>query len=429
MEKLNTELSEYRKRLSLSSTAVGHSPPLATSRSKYSENGSDFQFAFPKFGDLPGASFLDNGSLAKTSASPQARSPDATSGPVKKESTSSTRSLSQFSTESFTSPINEISPFQTSITGSGTFSNSNFSDLTGLFSPSVLESASRSNSGDYISYNSNQNAVSSIKQGSFSSNNGNGQPSKPPRAASLSTTNSPTSSVSHVGQNSSCDTTPEPSVESPRNGKASENGLDTINEEHGVPGGHNQLQGGSQAVAYGHSADSIPPMLSASTTPSAFSNGIKSPLSDSKGIDWLALQNGGQFDPVLFGNYRDPQDNILSNALSDDFFSDAYNNQDFSTPFNTGFGGLTKDVTVTENGGSDEALPAHSSRIHMDRNGFWSVLVFLYVVRSLKSVLGDVSKTLRGISLARQTSMTCAANSKRRLHVPVERISLLRRRI
>jgi len=61
----------------------------------------------------------------------------------------------------------------------------------------------------------------------------------------------------------------------------------------------------------------------------------ESPANDLNGIDWLAQQNGGQFDPVLFGDYRDPQDNIMNTNLGD-FFNDAFLTQDFSTPFNTG---------------------------------------------------------------------------------------------
>jgi AP-1-like factor len=50
-------------------------------------------------------------------------------------------------------------------------------------------------------------------------------------------------------------------------------------------------------------------------------------------FDWLAHQNGGQFDPQLFGDYREPQDNVLNNTSFDDFFNDALDT-DFITPFN-----------------------------------------------------------------------------------------------
>ena len=49
---------------------------------------------------------------------------------------------------------------------------------------------------------------------------------------------------------------------------------------------------------------------------------------------WLASQNNFQFDPQLFGEYREPQDNILgTNGLDDTFFNDAFA-ADFTTPYN-----------------------------------------------------------------------------------------------
>ena len=49
------------------------------------------------------------------------------------------------------------------------------------------------------------------------------------------------------------------------------------------------------------------------------------------GIDWLVQENGGQFDPVLFGDYREPQEAIVSG--DNGFFNDAFPLYDFS-PFN-----------------------------------------------------------------------------------------------
>ena len=61
---------------------------------------------------------------------------------------------------------------------------------------------------------------------------------------------------------------------------------------------------------------------------------IRSPVADVNGFDWMAQQNGGQFDPVLFGDYRDPQDNIVNSF--GDYFNDAFPNNDFASPYNTG---------------------------------------------------------------------------------------------
>ena len=51
----------------------------------------------------------------------------------------------------------------------------------------------------------------------------------------------------------------------------------------------------------------------------------------------MASQNNFQFDPQLFGDYREPQDNILGNGgLDDSFFNDAFE-MDFTTPYNVAF--------------------------------------------------------------------------------------------
>lgn len=52
-------------------------------------------------------------------------------------------------------------------------------------------------------------------------------------------------------------------------------------------------------------------------------------------IDWLAQANNFQFDPQLFGDYREPQEHILgtNGTLGDNFFNDAWD-VDFTTPFN-----------------------------------------------------------------------------------------------
>lgn len=89
---------------------------------------------------------------------------------------------------------------------------------------------------------------------------------------------------------------------------------------------------------------------------------FKSPGSDINGIDWMAQQNGGTFDPVLFGDYRDPQENILNNSFGD-FFNDAFSSPvDFTSPYNTGEAAnppqphkrnLMEEIEVQQNGGPE----------------------------------------------------------------------------
>lgn len=52
---------------------------------------------------------------------------------------------------------------------------------------------------------------------------------------------------------------------------------------------------------------------------------------DMPDMNWLP-QNF-QFDPQLFGDYREPQANVLSNGFDDSFFNDAFD-VDFTTPYN-----------------------------------------------------------------------------------------------
>ncbi|KAI0429110.1 transcription factor PAP1-domain-containing protein [Xylaria sp. FL1042] len=120
-------------------------------------------------------------------------------------------------------------------------------------------------------------------------------------------TGSPSSSSNSVmGPSSSCGTSPEPFTQSPLGFKPLET-LTTIGEEQ--------------------------PGLTSNNT-SAFGNLSNIGNLDFTNFDWLSQQNGGQFDPQLFGDYREPQSNVLANTTFDDsFFNDAFD-VDFLAPFN-----------------------------------------------------------------------------------------------
>ncbi|RYP60169.1 hypothetical protein DL769_008239 [Monosporascus sp. CRB-8-3] len=112
------------------------------------------------------------------------------------------------------------------------------------------------------------------------------------------------SSNSNMGPSSSCGTSPEPFTQSPLGFKPLET-LTTIGEEQ--------------------------PAFASDTT-SGFGTNFGN--IDFSNFDWLPSQNGGQFDPQLFGGYREPQNNILANTTFDDtFFNDAFD-VDFTTPYN-----------------------------------------------------------------------------------------------
>lgn len=58
------------------------------------------------------------------------------------------------------------------------------------------------------------------------------------------------------------------------------------------------------------------------------------PGNELSSFNWLAQQNNGAFDPVLFGDYRDSQDAILGQDFGT-FFNEAFPLPDLGSPFNT----------------------------------------------------------------------------------------------
>ena len=103
----------------------------------------------------------------------------------------------------------------------------------------------------------------------------------------------------------------------------------------------------------------------------------KSPSVDINGIDWMAQQNGGAFDPVLFGDYRDPQDNIINNNAFGDFFNDAFPAQDFGTPYYTGEAppkrDLMQEVEVSQNANPSEVGPKDNKKQAVGCDKLWFV--------------------------------------------------------
>ncbi|KAI4109855.1 MAG: hypothetical protein LQ339_001639 [Xanthoria mediterranea] len=345
VERLNTEVKEYRKRLSLTNT--GYSPPTALGPQLNSNANNDFHFAFPKFGDLPGSTFMNNGSLTKVGASakPPSRTPSGNT-PIAPGIGSADSGNARSPVHSVTSPTSQnrssstgstsMAGIQTSPTG---FHGSGAEDLNGLFSPSILQSASRSNSSDYMFPATTKLAAPSTKQISRDSP----AASNKQRASSSSIAASPSiSSVSHTGMDSSTGTTPEPTFDSQEYRKPTEGTLNTINEEsapkHSVEDKRTFCD--KWATACGNTLDPVPRTMSqAGTALVPPSSVMKSPSNEVNGIDWMARQNGGQFDPELFGDYRDTQTDLLNS----DFFSEAFLNQDFNTPFN-----MPEDIALEE---------------------------------------------------------------------------------
>ncbi|KAF2262004.1 PAP1-domain-containing protein [Lojkania enalia] len=311
VQRLQMELREYRKRLSLNSTGLNRSPPINGGFSSLfngsGTNTSNFQFEFPRFGGLPGSHILDNGPLAKATN----KSTSTSSNSSTRQNSTGARSLSP---RSQTNGSIANSPDKTGNTASANGAQRNGS-MNNLFSQ--------------LDYNLTANT-----QPNRSSTDGSSGQSRVFQFNSGSSTNSDSpsaSSASQVGQNSSCDTSPEPSHNSPKNTDSIADGYVCHGNSEGEITFCEKLN-----MACGNPRNPIPRAMSQSDAKSPPAP-AKTPSAEVNGIDFFANQNGGQFDPTLFGEYRDSQNAIVGDGdFTGGFFNDAFPITDFGSPFHFG---------------------------------------------------------------------------------------------
>ncbi|CAK7219305.1 DNA-binding transcription factor yap1 [Sporothrix bragantina] len=274
VEKMTVELNEYKKRMEL----------LSRSRSTYPQGGRQvfgnsminnindvsFQFEFPKFGQLPGPS-------------PTAATPAATNSNNSPSALSSYKRGLSFDTLNTPSPV-ELPGLSTSAT---TNANSPAESINGLKKTTTKDDLSKLSNVFTPPLTNVHTTRSSMDSGSTSS----------PSA----------SSHTNTAPSSSCGTSPEPYTQSPMGFKPVDT-MATIGEE--------------QAAMFAN--------INTNTNQDV-SHFANVDLSD---MSWLNGQTNFQFDPQLFGDYREPQENILAGGGFDDsFFNDALE-VDFTTPFN-----------------------------------------------------------------------------------------------
>ncbi|KAJ5505158.1 bZIP transcription factor bZIP-1 [Penicillium fimorum] len=290
VERLQVELREYRKRLSWMASGSGNgisamssnSIPSAHSKGAYGLQNNEFLFDFPKFGDLPGG-HLFNGQANKNDQSKPNDIPQAP-GVLGRDS---------------------------------------------LNSPS-----SRSNSlaqSNKSKYNGTPNSATSAKApySGFKSSTTDNSTSE----------NSPSSSCdSHQSQMpSSNGTSPEPSMNSP-DGQQRELGPGDLCGGHVTTDGEKSFCA-QLGMACGNIRNPIPAVRDNRSKSIGISSGQPTPIdgqvegedSQDLGIDWMVHQNGGQFDPVLFGDWREPQDAVLSQDFGS-FFNEAFPLPDLGSP-------------------------------------------------------------------------------------------------
>ncbi|CAK1354275.1 unnamed protein product [Cercospora beticola] len=354
VERLQVELREYRKRLSLNSGAVRSSPPLNPMNGQRSSSGpsygSNFQFDFPKFGALPGSQLFGNqdtsngnspGNKSDNMSPPIVQSPASMNGVNQAQSQAQNsrhnslgRSLSPQSIQrndstsgSNGSPAN-VASMDSAFTSYSTNDNmhgfattlpqmsngdGSFNDL---FSPNLLKSA---NMNTYFNNNNAQTSAPSSNYNGESFDNGGDNTSGLNRVfqfnsgSNASDSTSPSASSNsqwnaNGNGNSSCGTSPEPLHDSPalRDGQYGDKSHKPAVSSQLTPANLNSQQSMNSMYGFGNA-------------------------------DLTNPSSANTFDPVLFGDYRDTNDAILGTGdFTGGFFDDALNSAsfDYQSPSN-----------------------------------------------------------------------------------------------
>ncbi|MCJ1436035.1 DNA-binding transcription factor yap1 [Xylographa pallens] len=381
VDRLQTEVKEYRKRLSVNPSAANRSPPQTIGQSMSSKSNWDinnnFQFEFPMFGTAK-----DRGDAGFPGGNPPRRS------------TTNTNRLNLSLTPSLTHGSSNMSPKSTPGQGrtlsqpkTGSLSRGSVDSLSDLFSPSILQTVNRSTSTDYMGFANNQRQNSDAADRARASTSSNG--------ASPSA-----SSMSHNGIGSSCVTTPETFAESPEQRKASEAAFSSI--QNAALGNNSEGETtfcDNFATACGTTANPVSLMMSEPNETPASST-VKTPI-DFQGIDWMAAQNGGAFDPVLFADYRDPQDNIMNGDFGA-FFDEAFPALDFASPSTTALEpalprkrDLMQQIEDQQAGKDIEVVPGEGPKQFLTCNMLWDRVQKSDRVQSGEADMDDLCTQLK----------------------------------
>lgn len=350
VERLQAELREYRKRLSLNSAGVNRSPTAPTSggqqrSSSASSYGGNFHFDFPKFGGLPGSQMFGNQSTSN-GPSPTSSTRDITptqSQTVAKTGRSQSPPNQQASNANASAAaVNDPSTFAPYSTTSNMHGFANTlpqmngsSDPFGdLFSPGLLKNVNQDN---YFENSQVANTATGA-QSTIGDVNGGDSTAGLQRVfqfnggsnASDSTSPSNSSGWNVNTSNSSCGTSPAPSHDSPA---IKDKPVDSFNPK--------------QFSDNANFANTNLP------------NGTNGSYTD------YGVPSLGNFDPVLFGDYRESNDAIVGGGnFTGGFFDDALMTApfDFSSPSNL-FGILQSPQQTNATLGSAANAPTPSRNL------------------------------------------------------------------
>lgn len=256
VDRMESQIKQYKQMILANPKALPKEKVPFGASAVGNLNDVNFQFNFPKFGNLPGPQMSKpQRSVSQPISPPQKQQQQYGSPQKNQQDTKSPNTWHQPSDAQFKEDLAKFS---------------------GIFTPSMASSVTNGSRG-------------SLDSANYSVGGATSSPSA--------------SSHSNVGPSSSCGTSPEPFTQSPIGSKPIET-MTTIGEENST----------------------------ISTEP--FAQFANIDFNSNSNFDWLAQQNStGSFDPQLFGDYREPQENVLSNPSFDDFFNDSLDT-DFFTPYN-----------------------------------------------------------------------------------------------
>jgi AP-1-like factor len=135
-------------------------------------------------------------------------------------------------------------------------------------------------------------------------------------------------------------------------------------------------------MACGNPRNPIPRALSQSDTNSPAAPAKTAPAPEVNGFDIFANQNGGQFDPTLFGDYRDSQAAIVGDGdFTGGFFNDAFPMADFGSPFHFGDTPAVQkpnplDEIERQQDGDEEFVPGEDVTQMLNCHKIWLVSSF-----------------------------------------------------
>lgn len=294
VDRMQAELQQYRGRLSLLTHGNGASA-MGSSLGSYPKGlhgaSNDFLFDFPKFGELPGSHLFNNGKpkggqnqKENVSQIPGILRRDGLGQPSGQSAKSSPQNPAWASPASRAAKSGSGAPTSNSDRNAGHPPHANPTRV----SPKQTGSANDTSNSDSPSSSSDSHQsqlLSSNGTSPESSPNFADKPNKDGRCDKCKT--------AIDGEKSFCD----------------------------------QL-----GLACGNINNPVPAMQNNSGSASNTPHHTKPGNSDLDfGLDFLTQQNGGQFDPVLFGDWREPQDAILSQDFGS-YFNDAFPLPDLGSP-------------------------------------------------------------------------------------------------